>query len=145
MATHHMSGTRIYKIWMSMRHRCQIPSDANYYKYGARGIQVCDEWRDFSVFYNWAMNHGYSDNLSIDRIDNDGNYCPENCRWVTRQVQANNTRRNKLITYNGKTQSLPDWCRELNLNYKTIRTRINVYNWNVERAFTVPTTKKCEV
>lgn len=143
---HGLYKTRIYKIWVSMRHRCYLKSDTNYYKYGARGIQVCDEWKnDFQTFYDWAMFHGYSDDLSLDRIDNDGNYCPENCRWTTRLVQANNTRRNQIIMYNGITQSLPDWCRTLNLNYKCTRTRINVYKWSVEKAFNTPTKKKCEV
>lgn len=144
--THQMSGTKLYNVWMSMNHRCYTKSDCNYYKYGARGITVCDEWRnDFKAFYDWSKSHGYKEGLSIDRIDNNGNYEPSNCRWVTRLVQANNTRRNQMITYLGKTQSLPDWCRELNLNYKTTRTRINDYKWTIERAFTTPTKKECEV
>lgn len=146
MAKHHMSNTKIYHVWQSMKHRCYLKSDTNYYKYGARGITVCDEWwNSFEAFYNWAIENGYEEGLSIDRIDNNGNYEPSNCRWVTRRVQANNTRRNKLITYAGKTQSLPNWCRELNLNYKTVRTRIGAYKWSVEKALSTPTIKECEV
>ena len=93
-------------------------------------------------FYNWSIEHGYKENLSIDRIDNLKGYCPENCRWVTMLQQMNNTSRTKMITYKGKTQSIPNWCRELNLNYKTVRTRINEYGWSVERAFTTPTKQR---
>lgn len=104
------------------------------------GITVCDEWRNnFINFYNWAIVNGYDDNLSIDRIDNNKGYSPKNCRWATTIEQANNKRNIKMITYNGKTQSIPNWCRELNLNYKTVRTRINEYGWDIERAFTTKT------
>lgn len=140
MATHHKSNTRLYKLWCSMRHRCNTKSDSNYHKYGAKGIKVCDEWnKNFMSFYNWSISNGYQDNLSIDRIDNNKGYSPDNCRWLTMLQQMNNTTRTKMITYKGKTQSIPNWCRELNLNYKTVRTRINQYGWDVERAFTTKT------
>mgnify|MGYP001625111049 CR=1 FL=1 len=97
---HGMSGSRIYRIFRSMHNRCETPSCTVYRYYGGRGITVCSEWDDFTVFYQWAISNGYADNLSIDRIDNDKGYSPENCRWVTQSEQVKNRRpfkRNKTI------------------------------------------------
>jgi hypothetical protein len=124
MTTHGMTNTRPYYIWSSMRERCFNPNSQAYSNYGGRGITVCQEWKDdFMSFYNWAINNGYTDELSIDRIDVNGNYCPENCRWITMYEQQNNKRTSVMITYNGKTQNLKMWCDELNLNYDAIRCR----------------------
>jgi hypothetical protein len=126
-----------------MKKRCYNEKCPDFKNYGGRGITVCDEWRnDFKAFYDWSISHGWKKDLYIDRIDNDGNYDPSNCRWTTMTVQANNTRHIHAITYNGKTQSMMDWCRELDLDYYTVRSRINNYNWSIERAFTTKTRKE---
>lgn len=132
--THGGSNTRLYNIWIGMRNRCINHSDPQYQSYGGRGIQICNEWQSFPNFRDWAMSNGYSRGLSIDRIDNDGGYCPENCRWATPLEQANNTRKNHLITFNGETHSLSEWARLLNIKQSTLSMRINNYGWSVEKA-----------
>ena len=95
-----------------------------YEDYGGRGIKVCDEWNDFINFYNWAINNGYAYNLSIDRINLDGDYEPQNCRWSTPKEQDNNRRNNVFITFNGKTQTIAQWSEETGIKYETLRSRI---------------------
>lgn len=139
-ATHKLSKERLYHVWETIRLRCNNPKNKKYYMYGARGIKVCDEWfNDFLTFREWAIKSGYKQGvgLSIDRINNNGNYEPSNCRWVDRKTQQRNTRRNRFITFNGKTQTLIDWCEELNLPYKTINSRL-LSGWTIERAFNEP-------
>lgn len=132
--THGLYKSKLYKIYHSMINRCNNKNEKEFNNYGGRGIKVCDEWQNnFLNFYNWAMTNGYADNLSIDRIDNNGNYCPENCRWATRKEQNCNTRRNRLYTHNGKNLTLTDWCRELKINYERTRSRLRL-GWNFEDA-----------
>lgn len=137
---HGKVGTRIYREYMGIKARCYNKNYPGYKNWGGRGIDVCDEWRGehgFENFYNWSMNNGYSDNLTIDRIDNSKGYSPQNCRWTTQIVQANNTRTNVYIEYRGKIQSLSNWCRELNLEYNMIYLRYR-RGWNVEKMFNQP-------
>lgn len=122
---HGLWGTRLYTIWGNMVQRCTNSNNNNYSKYGGRGISICDDWRnDFQSFYNWAIANGYSDDLQIDRINNDGNYEPSNCRWVTAINNLNNTSRNVKITFKGETHTMSEWARITGINEKTIRNRI---------------------
>lgn len=132
--THKKSDTKLFAVWCSMRFRCNNPNDKSYHNYGARGIRVCDEWTNsFSSFYNWALSNGYNDGLTIDRINNDGNYEPSNCRWVSRKVQGNNSRKNRLITIDNETKTLSQWCEQLGLKYQTIEMRL-YRGWDERRA-----------
>ena len=122
---HGLRNTRLYRIWANIKTRCYNENDPHFERWGKRGIQMCEEWKnDFNAFYDWSMLHGYSDELTIDRIDNNGNYEPSNCRWVTVKEQNRNKRNVKYITYAGKTQSIPEWTKELNLGKETIRERL---------------------
>lgn len=133
---HGHKNDRLYNIWARMKQRCENPKLYGYKDYGGRGITVCAEWHEFTPFYDWAMTHGYKENLTIDRIDLNGNYEPSNCRWVTMKVQANNKRRNHLITLNGETHTISEWARITGINKSTIRNRIVLYGWNIEKALT---------
>lgn len=117
---HFSYGTRLYNIYSSMKQRCYCVSCTCYKYYGGRGITVCDEWKnDFSAFKKWALENGYSDSLTIDRINVNGNYEPNNCRWATKAQQSRNTRRTHFLTYNGITKCLTDWADFLNVNRGT--------------------------
>lgn len=140
---HGGTNTRLYSIWRNMKCRCSCPTASKYEIYGGKGIRVCDEWLPFTGFRDWALTHGYSNNLSIDRINSDGNYEPKNCRWVTYKVQGNNTKQNHIITYNNKTQTLAEWADELGFSYKVLSERIR-RKWSIERAFNTPTQTKGE-
>lgn len=134
---HGLEHTRLYGIWTDMIHRCHNPENSSYERYGARGISVCEEWRnDVRVFYDWAINNGYSDDLTIDRVDNNGNYCPDNCRWATRVEQASNRRSNILITRNGETKTMKQWAISEGIPYQVVWQRIKKLGWDTERALT---------
>lgn len=117
--------SRIKIIWKNMRQRCHNLNHPYYRNYGGRGITICGEWQSFNVFEQWAYANGYNDGLTIDRIDNNGNYEPNNCRWVTMKVQCNNKRDNRLIALNGKTQTVSQWADELGINYGVVRNRLH--------------------
>ena len=135
---HGLRHKRIYNIWRSMRQRCMNPNCYSYKHYGAKGVSVCDEWQDPKVFSEWAYKNGYADDLTIDRIDVNGNYTPDNCRWVTQKVQQNNRRNNSLLEYNGVTHTTHEWSEIVHISYRTLWARINVRGWNVEKALTTP-------
>lgn len=109
--THGREPKRLYRIWSNMRNRCTDTKTRYYKDYGGRGIRVCDEWEKYENFRDWAFGNGYKSNLTIDRIDNNGNYEPSNCRWATAEEQAKNRRSNIYINLNGETKILKDWCR----------------------------------
>ena len=122
---HGLRNTRIYTIWCSMKRRCYAATSQNYYKYGGRGIDICDEWiNDPVAFYTWSINNGYADDLSIDRIDNDKGYSPGNCRWTTNDVQARNKRNNHYLIFNGKSMTIKDYSTLVNICEKTIRRNL---------------------
>lgn len=126
ITTHGMARTRIYRIWAGMKSRCNNPKDDDYKNYGGRGITVCEDWdNSFEPFHTWAISAGYRDDLTIDRIDNNKGYCPENCRWATRKEQNRNFRPNHLVTINGETKCLASWADELGINYETFRQRVS--------------------
>lgn len=123
--THGQSRTRLNVIWREMRYRCNTPTADCYSDYGGRGIRVCKEWNEsFEAFRDWAMANGYKDNLTIDREDNDGNYEPGNCRWITIQAQSNNRRTSLYLTHNGETMTAVDWSRKTGINRHTLYSRI---------------------
>ena len=126
---------KLYAVWRAMRQRCSSPSVKAYKNYGGRGIRVCEEWDEsFEAFRDWSKQNGYKVGLTIDRIDVNGNYEPQNCRWVSRAVQSNNTRRTRRITYNGEMHSLYEWAQITGLNYNTLIGRIYHYGWPVSEA-----------
>lgn len=133
--THGKRNTRIYRTYATMKQRCYCKTNFKYKNYGERGIKICDEWlHNFMSFYNWAMENGYNDTLTIERIDVNGNYCPENCTWIPLGEQAKNKTTNRIILYNGQKDILSNWCKSLGLNYKTTHNRLS-NGWSVEDAF----------
>lgn len=121
---HGQEGTRLYLIWQKMKDRCLNTNNSHYHRYGGRGIKVCDEWHNsFVPFYEWAINNGYTEELTLDRIDNDGNYEPSNCRWVTMQEQCNNRSSNIKITIGNATKTLLQWCEIFEVDYRTVLSR----------------------
>lgn len=124
--------TRLYGIWRNMHRRCENPKHDHYDRYGARGIRVCPEWEDFESFKAWATASGYKDDLSIDRIDVNGNYEPNNCRWATQKEQMNNIATNKTLTYNGKTFTVSQFADFLHVPRYTIRNQIRL-GWSAEK------------
>lgn len=121
--THGGTKDSLYTIWKSMKQRCDNSMNPAFKNYGGRGIAVCKEWHDYDSFRKWALQSGYSQGLEIDRVDNNGDYEPDNCRWVTRKANCNNQRRNVTISYNGRTQTATQWAEELGIKQATILWR----------------------
>lgn len=142
MKTHGLSNTKIYKVYLSMLNRCYKKYDEFYPDYGGRGITVCKEWReDFTSFYDWAMANGYRDDLTIDRIDNDKGYSPDNCRWATCKEQSCNKNSNKNLTYRGKTMTMAEWSDEIGISRSSLFGRLK-RGWSVEKALSTPPIKE---
>lgn len=140
---HGLSSHRICSIWEKMIYRCENSKSSNFKHYGGKGIKVCEEWHDLRKFYEWAINNGYKDNLEIDRIDNSKDYCPENCRWASSIIQANNKDSIPKYTYQGETHGISEWARILNISRGLLKDRITKLHWDIERAFTTPP-RKCQ-
>lgn len=131
---HGGTGTRLYSIFLNMKQRCYNPSTPKYHNYGGRGITICPEWlSDFGLFKNWSIENGYAENLTIDRIDNDKNYSPFNCRWITNSDQQLNKRTNRKVSFNGESKTLSEWAREKGIETKTLESRLNT-GWEIGSA-----------
>jgi hypothetical protein len=139
--THGESGTRLYKIWAGMKRRC---NDLEFERYGKRGISVCNEWNTYDVFRDWALNNGYDDNLTIDRIDNDKGYEPNNCRWATAKEQAYNRSSNRYLEYNGERHTIKEWSKKIGLAVTTISERLK-RGWSIKDTMTLPKAVKCDI
>lgn len=135
--THGKSYSHEFYIWSNMLQRCHSPNNPGYQYYGSRGVKVCERWQKFANFYA-DMGIKPSPKHSIDRIDNNGDYCPENCRWATDKEQGNNTRRSVWITYKGETKTMIDWARSVGIPYKTLHTRLRKLGWEIESVLTTP-------
>ena len=143
--THGMSHTRLYNIWSCMISRCENANNTAFAYYGGRGITICPEWRSFVGFHKWAVAHDYDEHLTLDRIDNDGDYSPENCRWGTQREQMLNTRANNHITAFGETKPATLWARDSRCpldNPQTITKRVS-RGWDAEKAITAPSARPC--
>lgn len=135
---HGLSKTKLYKLFHGMKRRCYDLNCRSYKNYGGRGITICQEWLDdFKAFYDWALNNGYEDGLSIERIDVNKPYEPANCCWIPINEQTKNTTRNVFYEFGGKKKILGDWAKEFNLPFTTVRKRLN-RGWNLEKALTTP-------
>lgn len=134
---HGLSNHPLHQIWRDIKMRCDNPNMENYKHYGGRGIKMCDEWKDFQAFYDWSMKNGYEKGLSIDRIDTNGNYSPENCRWASMKVQQNNRRNNKILTINGETKTMSEWADFYSMKYTVVKSRIK-NGWEPIDALTIP-------
>lgn len=141
---HNLTGCKLHGVWFGIKSRCYNKNNQAYKNYGGRGIAVCNEWKDdFQAFYDWSMMNGYKEGLQIDRINNNGNYEPNNCRWVTNKVNCNNRRSNRYFTIDNVTHTIHEWCDILNINYKTlysrlcrgstIREALNLNEWRIEK------------
>ena len=133
---------KLAKVLYGIRERCNNPNHKEYKNYGGRGIKVCEEWDNLNNFREWALNSGYREGLTIDRINVNGNYEPNNCRWVSMKVQQNNRRNNHYITYRGETHTLMEWSEITGINYDCLKTRINTLKWSIEKALTTPSGRR---
>lgn len=134
---HGETKTRLFKIWCSMHERCERTKHPHYRDYGGRGIKVYEGWKEYLPFAEWSRSNGYADNLTIDRIDVNGNYEPANCRWVTMKEQHNNKRSNRILLYHGETYTLTQLAEKVGINKTTLKERLNL-GWSIEDAVNRP-------
>lgn len=134
---------KLRAVWRQMKRRCTEPKDDRYYRYGARGISVCPEWQDFEIFLSWAISAGYQIGLTIDRIDNDGNYEPGNCQWATHATQSANRSSRVQLTAFGETKGMTEWSRDprCTVSYAALSLRVRRRGWDDIRAITTPEIK----
>lgn len=138
---HGDSRTKLYHVWASMKDRCVNPNGKYYKHYGGKGISVCDEWKnEYLSFKKWAIENGYKDGLTIDRIDVNGNYEPSNCRLITHREQQYNTTRNRRYTFQGETLTVTEWANRTGIKRTTLNARLN-HGWDIDRALTEPINK----
>lgn len=140
-------NTRLYSIWKSMRYRCYSKKHCDYQNYGGRGIRICEEWigdKGFENFVTWAKNNGYYNKLTIDRIDVNGDYCPDNCRWITYKENQNNRRNNRYILYNGETKTLAQWAEKYNITPCELKRRLDYVHLPIDVALTMKPRQKTE-
>ena len=141
--THRRKDERLYSVYRNMKNRCENKNNKAFKWYGGKGIKVCDEWngeQGYENFKKWALSTGYLPSLTLDRIDSDGNYEPNNCRWASWKTQQNNRSNNRFITFDGETLSISEWAERLGTTYGTLKTRINL-GWNIEDVLTKPIRK----
>ena len=142
VSKHNLRKTRLYNIWAGMKQRCFNKNSKAYNRYGGRGITICNEWKnDFKKFYEWSMKNGYKDNLTIDRINNDGNYEPKNCRWADNKTQSNNRNNNVILEYNNEKHNIKEWCKIMNVTESALKHRLE-RGWDLEKALTTPQRNK---
>lgn len=145
---HGGKSDRLYGVWNGIKDRCYNPKSKHYHRYGGRGITMCDQWRyDYTAFRDWALAYGYDPTAkkyqyTIDRIDNDAGYSPDNCRIVSQKVQCSNKGNNHFLTYNGETKTISEWAECTGIRKDTIRRRIVNYHWDVEKALTTKPSRK---
>ena len=142
--THGLSDNKLYQVWKNMKARCDNPNSREYHNYGGRNIKVCQEWKDnFQAFYDWAIQSGYDftaafGECTLDRINVNEDYYPQNCRWITNKKQQNNKRDNTYIEYDGKTKTLAEWSEITGINYSTLTYRIKKSHWSIQKALETP-------
>ena len=136
---HGLTKTPLFRTWSNAKSRCCDKNSTPFMDYGGRGITICEEWlNDFQAFYDWAMENGYKEGLTLDRIDNNKGYSPENCRWTTIKEQSNNRRSNKHLEFRGESKTISQWADTMGIDKETIYKRLK-NGWEVEKALTTPT------
>ena len=134
---HKYKNDRVYSVWRAMLSRCENPNNLGFQRYGGRGICICDEWKDPEIFAEWALSHGFKDGYSIERINNDGPYCPENCRFATTKEQANNRCTNVFVEYNGERKTITEWAEQTSVSANTLFYRYR-HGWDFGVALNTP-------